>query len=114
MSAIFKPLPARKADPTAACTPGDDCITSTDRVALSDRACCCEARAAVRVTMPPAAPRRHSTDLLLCGHHYRVSRHALEAARAIVTVLPGISPEIATWIDTAQVTAFAEALARSK
>jgi len=64
--------------------------------------------------MPPAAPRRHGTDLLLCGHHYRVSRHALEAARAIVTVLPGTSPDIATWIDTTQVTTFTQTLARSK
>jgi hypothetical protein len=98
MSAIFKPSPARNAGPAAQCAPGDDRITSTEPVALSDRACCCAAKAVVRVTMPPAAARRHSTDLLLCGHHYHVARGSLEAARAIVTVLPGTSPDIATWI----------------
>jgi hypothetical protein len=28
-------------------------------------------------------------DLLLCGHHYRVSRQALMAARARIENLPG-------------------------
>ena len=28
-------------------------------------------------------------DLLLCGHHYRVSRRALDAAGALVRCLPG-------------------------
>jgi hypothetical protein len=28
-------------------------------------------------------------DLLLCGHHYRVSRRALTAARARIENLPG-------------------------
>jgi hypothetical protein len=28
-------------------------------------------------------------DLLLCGHHYRVSRQALAAARARIAILPG-------------------------
>jgi hypothetical protein len=41
--------------------------------------------------MPPSAARPHSTDLLLCGHHYRNSRQALVAAGATVTVLPGPS-----------------------
>jgi hypothetical protein len=46
----------------------------------------------VRVVMPPTAARRHETDLLLCGHHYRVSRAALAAAHATVSELPGSSP----------------------
>ena len=54
-----------------------------------DRACCCPARPVVRVIMPPTAERRHSVDLLLCGHHYRVSRRALAAAGARVEDLPG-------------------------
>jgi hypothetical protein len=41
--------------------------------------------------MPPAVTRPHSTDLLLCGHHYRISRQSLAAAGATVTVLPGPS-----------------------
>ena len=36
------------------------------------------------VIMPPAAGRAHQTDLLLCGHHYRVSRRALAAVAATV------------------------------
>jgi hypothetical protein len=39
--------------------------------------------------MPPTPQRRHSVDLLLCGHHYRVSRQALTAAQARVENLPG-------------------------
>jgi len=51
---------------------------------LTDQACCCVARAVVRVVMPPVADRPHETELLLCGHHYRVSRAALSAAGASV------------------------------
>ena len=54
-----------------------------------DRACCCPAQPVVRAIMPPTAKRRHSVDLLLCGHHYRVSRQGLAAARARVEYLPG-------------------------
>ena len=39
--------------------------------------------------MPPAAGRPQPVDLLLCGHHYRVSRRALDAAGALVRCLPG-------------------------
>lgn len=64
--------------------------TMPSRSALvPDRACCCPARPVVSVLIPPSATRRHSVDLLLCGHHYRVSRQALNAARALVTELPG-------------------------
>jgi hypothetical protein len=55
----------------------------------SGEACCCVARAVVRVVMPPTAARPHETELLLCGHHYRVSRAALAAAHATVSELPG-------------------------
>ena len=34
--------------------------------------------------MPPAPGRPQLVDLLLCGHHYRVSRVALRAAGAAV------------------------------
>jgi len=54
------------------------------------RACCCPARPVVRIIMPPSARRPHPTDLLLCGHHYRVSRKALAAAHAIVCGLGGM------------------------
>ena len=57
----------------------------------SSRACCCPARPVVQVIMPPTAGRPHSVDLLLCGHHYRVSCQALAAAGATVTVLREIA-----------------------
>ena len=50
----------------------------------ADRACCCPARPVVTVIMPPAPGRSHPVDLLLCGHHFRVSRAALKAAGAAV------------------------------
>jgi hypothetical protein len=51
---------------------------------------CCPARPVVRVVMPPTAARPHSVELLLCGHHYRVSSQALAAAGATVSELPEI------------------------
>ena len=71
---------------------------SAESAALAGRACCCAAKAAVCVTMPPSPSRRHSTELLLCGHHYRVSRHALEAAGAVIRELPGTPPDVRAWI----------------
>jgi hypothetical protein len=64
----------------------------------ADQACCCVAKAVVRVVMPPAPGRPHETDLLLCGHHFRASRAILAAARAVVQALPGISPDVAAWV----------------
>jgi hypothetical protein len=63
------------------------------------QACCCPARPAVRVVMPPGTPGPRSTELLLCGHHYRVSRAALADARAVVSVLPGMPEDVASWIE---------------
>jgi hypothetical protein len=34
--------------------------------------------------MPPTASRPHRVDLLLCGHHFRGSRAALQAVGAAV------------------------------
>ncbi|HEU5391353.1 MAG TPA: hypothetical protein VFV73_36165 [Streptosporangiaceae bacterium] len=56
-----------------------------------DQACCCPARAAVRVVMPPSPVRPHPTDLLLCAHHFRMSRRALMAVQAAVCELPETS-----------------------
>jgi hypothetical protein len=53
-------------------------------LAATGRACCCPARPVVTVILPSAAGRPRLADLLLCGHHYRVSRAALHAARAAV------------------------------
>jgi len=56
----------------------------------ADHACCCTARPTVIAIMPPAPGRPHPTDLLLCGHHYRLSRRALAAAGATVLDLDGV------------------------
>jgi len=61
----------------------DDLLPSLPHV-LADRACCCPARPVVTAIMPPAPGRPHAVDLLLCGHHFRVSRAALAAAGAAV------------------------------
>jgi hypothetical protein len=55
----------------------------------AQRACCCPARPVVIVLIPPGDGRPHTTDLLLCGHHYRASRPALAAAGATVLSLDG-------------------------
>jgi len=55
----------------------------------NDRACCCPAQPVVRVIMPPTSGQRRPVDLLLCGHHYRVSRQALAATGARMEYLPG-------------------------
>jgi hypothetical protein len=64
---------------------------------LTDQACCCVARAVVRVVMPPTASRLHETELLLCGHHYRASRAALSAAHASVHELAGNFADPSAW-----------------
>ncbi len=70
--------------------------------APAGRACCCPAEAAVRVIMPPAPGRPGQTDLLLCGHHYRLSRRALASAGATVRDLPGLPGDVTAWIRTGE------------
>src|SRR6185437_2821995 len=69
--------------------PPPDRVLADSPACREDRACCCPAHPVVRVVMPPVTGRPHSVDLLLCGHHYRVSREALDAAGALVLPLPG-------------------------
>jgi hypothetical protein len=79
----------------------DDAIDWGDQLRLAGRACCCNAAPAVAVVLPPTKTLRHSTDLLLCGHHYRQSATTLAAAHATVwnragnrlSVAPGAEPE---------------------
>jgi hypothetical protein len=61
----------------------------------ADRACCCTAGPVVIAVVPPAHGRPHQTDLLLCGHHYRVSRQSLTAAGAVMVDMAGdqLDPE---------------------
>ena len=68
----------------AAGTPPEDRAAWSGPPDLGDRACCCPARPVVRVLIPPAPARRHSVDLLLCGHHYRASCAALAAVGAVI------------------------------
>ncbi len=72
----------------------DDTIGGPEAIS-SARACCCPARPAVRAVMPATTARPHPTELLLCGHHYRVSRHALAEAGATVTALGLAGGELA-------------------
>jgi len=81
-----------KAEPTTARPdprrPGADAI-DWRAARRAGRACCCPGRPTVVAVMPPSAGRPHPTELLLCGHHYRVSRQALAAAGATVLDLGG-------------------------
>ena len=97
MNARFKPSTAACCRAAGQHTPGD----AADSATPAGRACCCAAKAVVQVTMPSTPDRPHRTVLLLCGHHYRVSRQALEAARATVREIPGTPGDIATWIGVA-------------
>ncbi len=63
----------------------------------SGGACCCVAQAVVRVVMPPTADRAHEIELLMCGHHYRVSRAVLAAAHATVSEMPGSADDPDAW-----------------
>lgn len=55
----------------------------------SERSCCCVAPPAVIVVVPPSAGRPLATELLLCGHHYRLSRRALAERGDTVLDLDG-------------------------
>jgi hypothetical protein len=88
---------ARKNSAAVQCDPGT-AAAAAPPADLPGPACCCPAKAAVRVIMPPAQGRPGETDLLLCGHHYLVSRQALAAAGASATELAGTSPDVASWI----------------
>ena len=56
---------------------------------MDDRACCCPSRPLVLVLMPATSGRPYRVDLLLCGHHFRLSQWTLAAAGAVARVLPG-------------------------
>jgi hypothetical protein len=65
----------------------DDTMMSQPAAPLG-QACCCPARPVVRAMIPPGATCPRWADLLLCGHHYRVSQQALAEAHAVITALP--------------------------
>lgn len=103
MSARFPSLPAAGKVPATQAGPDDrGTWVGKELDGAAGSACCCPASPAVRVIMPPGPGRPHTTELLLCGHHYRASRAALAAARAIVRELPGTPGDIAAWIGAGQ------------
>jgi hypothetical protein len=51
---------------------------------ITAQACCCPARPVVTVVMSPTPSRPRSVELLLCGHHFRVSQASLQAVGADV------------------------------
>jgi hypothetical protein len=64
--------------------PGDDLIAATPPTAVTGRADCCPANAAVRVVLRATPARATHLELLLCAHHYRASRTNLAEAGASV------------------------------
>jgi hypothetical protein len=95
MNASFRQSPADRAEGAAGLA--DATAPNGPAASLTDQACCCVARAVVRVVMPPTADRPHETELLLCGHHYRASRAALTAAHATVHELAGHFADPSAW-----------------
>jgi hypothetical protein len=79
---VSEPTERTSAEPSA---PGLDLRA----LRLAGRSCCCTARPAVVVLMPPSAGRPHATDLLMCMHHYMASRERLAAAGATVADATG-------------------------
>ena len=59
-------------------------------LSYTDRACCCPARPVVTVVIPAAHGRPRPVDLLLCGHHYWVSRTTLHTVDADVYDKTGV------------------------
>ena len=72
----------------------DDFIAIAEPDGIIGPSCCCPASPVVRVLLPPTPRRPHYTDLLLCGHHFRASRQALDACGAIVVELPNVPDDV--------------------
>ena len=95
MNARFRPSPAGQVESATGLF--DAAAQRGPATSLSGQACCCVAQAVVRVVMPPTADRAHEIELLMCGHHYRVSRAVLAAAHATVSELPGSADDPDAW-----------------
>ena len=52
----------------------------------------------VRVLMPATSDRPYRVELLLCGHHFRLSKWTLAAAGAVAHAIPGNFAERASWL----------------
>jgi hypothetical protein len=97
MNARFRPSSADQVESGAGLF--DATASPGSAASSSGQACCCVARAVVLVVIPPSAGRPGETELLLCGHHYCVSRVALAAAHAIVSELPGSADDPDAWFN---------------
>lgn len=74
--------------------------TGLTALARADRSCCCVGKPAVIVFMPTAADDGKRADLLLCMHHYRVSRQKLAACGARVVDASGaLVTDRDVWLD---------------
>jgi hypothetical protein len=92
MNASFRQSSAGRVEGTAGLF--DAVAPHGPAASLADQACCCVA--------PGSGPGRHAahgcpTELLLCGHHYRLSRAALSAAHASVDELAGHFADPSDW-----------------
>lgn len=68
----------------------------------SGRACCCQAKPAVLVIMPPTVGRPQPTELLLCWQHYHVSQRSLAAARAVAHLADSTPAAHTPWPSTVE------------
>ncbi|MGO9783456.1 MAG: hypothetical protein ACLPQY_27395 [Streptosporangiaceae bacterium] len=95
----MKPNFARKGAPGTGSEPAAvgarEAIEAADPRRPEYRACCCPGRPIIRVVVPASGSRPAPADLLLCGHHYRVSQAALGVAGATVEELPGRAADVA-------------------
>lgn len=64
--------------------PLDDLLLDTRATLELKRADCCPGRAAFRIVFPPAGSASPRRELLLCAHHFRTGRAALERTAAAV------------------------------
>lgn len=71
---------------TGSATPDKSVTRSPTKQAIGpgERACCCTAPAVVRAVLTCSTPSFHSVDLLLCGHHYRVTSPELLRRGAMI------------------------------
>jgi hypothetical protein len=78
------PDPARDADASSGTASNAADWSPLHLIESAHYSCCCPAKPQVMAVMPPAAPGGEPVDLLLCGHHFRMSRDALQTAGAVV------------------------------
>lgn len=62
--------------------PWDELLLDTRAGIDTQQADCCVARARFRIVLPARESRSRPAELLLCGHHFRVSRDGLRRASA--------------------------------